>query len=271
MKWDDKYLIGIKDIDNQHKKLVEIICKFKDSLSDKTLNIVDEMGHIIKFLVSYANYHFEAEEAFMERISYPDLELHKRIHSELITKLKEVLVKLKSKQSYTPIEFYYFLMKWLTEHIEGEDDKIGKFYKKSVKISQSTKTKLLVDSGYVLSVFEPNLNKLKLLRKNNLVTIEDENKKKLDFILRFYNQYADKSLGIIVQKLKSVAILFERELITKEELNCSMQNIVNKTDINELLNTDDDVKHNLADLEYLNENNLITADLYSDVKLRVEV
>jgi hemerythrin len=52
MLWIDNYKTGLNEIDHQHKQLVNIIYKFKEDISDRTINIDKEMGNI-KFSTIY--------------------------------------------------------------------------------------------------------------------------------------------------------------------------------------------------------------------------
>lgn len=265
MKWNNKYLIGIKEVDNQHKRLVECITRFKDSISDEKKDTIDEMGKVLGFLVNYTNYHFESEEALMERIGYPELEEHKAIHRDLVTELKKILIKLKSKESYKPIEFYYFLMKWLTEHIEDEDNKIGKYYKdnnKEVKLLKSA----LESHEYVLSVFEPNITRLNLMIKNKLITNEDALNKKKDFIVRFYNMISVPDISSLIMTLSSVSLLYEKGYVSDKEQKDTKQYIFNNIQIEDIIKKEEDIAKKMEMLKFLYDEELISGEYYSIAK-----
>lgn len=267
MEWDDKYLIGVKDIDEQHKKIVKVICAYKKSFSDKTVDSGIEMGKIIVFLVKYANYHFQAEEAFMERIDYPDLEHHRQIHFELTEELKEVLMKLKTKQSYTPIEFYYFLMKWLTDHIEEEDNKIGQYYKDYRKnLKQNV---VLDDPEYILSVFEPNIQKLRLLRENNLINEKDATKKKINFVKLFYKKHRINNIDAIKKAMFSVSILLSNNILDAAECKEVKIDIISNIKINNLLVDEENLEKSLKIIKELYEDDLLSKEIYNLIKKNI--
>lgn len=264
MEWDDKYLIGVKDIDEQHKKIVKVICAFKNSFSDSSVDNVNEMGKIIVFLVKYANYHFQAEEALMERIDYPDLEHHKQVHSELTDELKEVLMKLKTKQSYTPIEFYYFLMKWLTDHIEEDDNKIGEYYKDYRK--HLKKNVILDDPEYILSVFAPNIQKLQLLRENNLISEKDVTEKKLNFVKLFYQRHRINNIDALKKVMFSISILDSNNILDSSESKMIKREVLSEIKMNNLLIDEEDLEKSLKVLKDLYEEDLLTEETYSLIK-----
>ncbi len=261
MKWEKSYEIGIREIDHQHMQLVELICRYKNAISDKTLDIDREMGRIITFLVNYANYHFEAEEGVMIRIGYPDLEQHKSVHKDLVRQLKEVLVKLKTKQSYTPIEFYYFLMKWLTNHILDEDKKVGKF-NNQVK-PEKTELKNPQD---ILDVFKTSFNKLELMRKNNLITDKDKDQKRFNFIKKFYKIFQISDMKQLLLALDSVFLLVEKEYLAKTEYKTTVSDIMDRVNLDELIEKGTDIVQNLETLKVLADRGLVTDEYYEKKK-----
>lgn len=126
MVWRKEYNTGIQEIDRQHQELVKIVSRLQGSLSTDAKYA--EIGPTLKFLVNYTREHFESEEGIMEKIAYPDLAVHRRHHQNLIRQIDVVLHKLKNRESFTPIELYYLVSRWLMEHILNEDIKISRYY-----------------------------------------------------------------------------------------------------------------------------------------------
>jgi len=89
--WNDEFSIGIKSIDEQHKKLVSIIKTLYDALADGKAS--DVMDTIFNDLFDYSEQHFAYEEELFKSYDYPDAEDHKKEHAEL----KRQLIKLKNK------------------------------------------------------------------------------------------------------------------------------------------------------------------------------
>jgi len=78
--WSDEYLIGIEEIDNQHKKFFEVTRKFYSDILE--CEGEDAAEETLNFLKDYAAWHFKSEEAFMQKYAYPRLEKHKKLHGE---------------------------------------------------------------------------------------------------------------------------------------------------------------------------------------------
>jgi hemerythrin len=122
-----EYYIGIKEIDDEHKKLFEIAeeayqVKHDQFIPDK----YDYVKKLLEELFEYAKMHFEHEEAYMERIGYKKMFTQKMEHAAFIKKLEEMDIEHIDENSDTLIdEILEFLTDWLVEHILENDKKIA--------------------------------------------------------------------------------------------------------------------------------------------------
>ena len=85
-----KYYTGIELVDREHRKLFEIIGEVNalihnDLLHDK----YDEIVRLLDELREYTKFHFEDEEAYMQKINSPMLEAQKRAHQAFVDKLND--------------------------------------------------------------------------------------------------------------------------------------------------------------------------------------
>ncbi|QER42084.1 bacteriohemerythrin [Thermodesulfobacterium sp. TA1] len=118
IEWNSDFEIGIKFIDNQHKMLVHIINRLYTTLFLKPKFLRENILEILQELRDYTQYHFEAEEAFMESHDYPKLSQHKRAHQDFIKKIEEFYAKLPQEDLKAfGLELLSFLKKWLLSHI----------------------------------------------------------------------------------------------------------------------------------------------------------
>jgi len=124
--WSEEYLIGIKEIDKQHKKFVELakpIFEAQEHLSK------DEIKETLYALSEYMSFHFEDEEKYMKKIHFPELDEHKKLHETLVNELAVVVqtpAKLPIIQSKMKI-----IVKKFIKHIRDEDHKIKLFIESS--------------------------------------------------------------------------------------------------------------------------------------------
>ncbi len=216
MEWKSEYELGIDEIDNQHKKLVGIINDYNHSISDKNVNSSAEIENILVYLINYTSFHFKAEEEVMAKLVYPELVEHIEIHEELISKLREILIKMKRKESYTPIEFYYFLMSWLNDHILGEDLKIGAYSKKANHVLITPKLQMKNPESIVEHI-KVKLNELDELFNKKLINTEDLELRRIIYLEDLFDKYLFDNIKSFTNILKLLLLLIDKDIIDSLE------------------------------------------------------
>ena len=115
----------------EHRKLFEIIGEVNalihnDLLHDK----YDEIVRLLDELREYTKFHFEDEEAYMQKINSPMLEAQKRAHQAFVDKLMSIdldkLEEIDDNQQEYLHELIEFLGGWLINHILKMDTQIEK-------------------------------------------------------------------------------------------------------------------------------------------------
>ena len=122
--WHDEYKIGIKNIDEQHHKLFDLVNELYN-ISDGA----DAKEHLRRVLYEFSEYmktHFQDEEEYMLSIGYPDLEEHKQIHQNIIDNLAKV-ISTPAKLSIIKSKMRVVAKRVLIDHIVNEDIKIKTF------------------------------------------------------------------------------------------------------------------------------------------------
>jgi hemerythrin len=127
IEWKDEYAIGIKEIDEQHEKLFEIAGRMFALLrNDLLMDKYDSIIEIIDELKDYTRYHFEAEEAYMEKIGYRKFLSQKVTHKDFLDKMDEIdLQRIDNGQNQYLMDILNFVLDWLVEHILKEDKLIA--------------------------------------------------------------------------------------------------------------------------------------------------
>lgn len=122
-KWQDSFSSGIEEIDNQHRKLIEIGSRVYDTaLLNDDYDHYDELMAILQELVDYTQYHFGYEEELFEKYNYEKAFEHKIEHEFFIKKLKKITSKdLDNSQREAFFQLLDFLSDWITGHILGSD------------------------------------------------------------------------------------------------------------------------------------------------------
>lgn len=116
--WSEKFETGIEEIDAQHKHLFEVINRlaecFKAGMAEAGAR------ESLAFLNEYTKEHFYAEEEFMRVVGYPKLEAHQIEHTELLTKVQNLIVKMDEGFLITA-DVATFVADWLAHHINEVD------------------------------------------------------------------------------------------------------------------------------------------------------
>ena len=132
--WENKYLVGIDQIDTQHKQLFDLTNKLYDAclLGDKELQEIFKtaMGH----MVEYVHFHFSAEMEFLRKIKYPDIHNHKLQHDELIKNILSAANDFKEGKTFVPNHFVRMLKDWIISHIAVYDKEYALYVKDQVRI-----------------------------------------------------------------------------------------------------------------------------------------
>ncbi len=119
IRWNSTYELGVKEIDEQHMKLVDIINDFYNAFA--TAQAHEKIGEIIGELVNYTVFHFTAEEEIFANSNYPDTNEHRAKHKEFVDELKRYHQEVKDGNMTTTYDLMTFLRDWLLKHIMGTD------------------------------------------------------------------------------------------------------------------------------------------------------
>jgi len=113
--WKEKYSVSNVIIDEQHRKLLDILSRFERMVNrgrDHT-----EMVQLLTELSDYAAQHFRSEEDYMVSIGYPKLEKHRELHSSYTLEVLRFTLQYLDESEQTPREVLNFLTHWWTDHI----------------------------------------------------------------------------------------------------------------------------------------------------------
>jgi hemerythrin len=125
LKWEDKFTVGIKAIDDDHKKLIQLMVDLWDSIEmgkGRTI-IVD----VLQKLLDYTRTHFTDEEKIMIANNYPDYDQHKTDHDRFVNEVMNAAKDYIEKRAIPTQKILTFLARWLMGHILVYDKNLGKF------------------------------------------------------------------------------------------------------------------------------------------------
>ena len=123
MEWNDSLKVGHSVIDRDHERLVGLINKLGDAMSDG--HGKDACGAVLDELIDYTQTHFANEERLMATHGYGDSVAHRAEHAKLIKDVQEFRIKYASGTATLSVFLLRFLMEWLTHHILQSDKKLA--------------------------------------------------------------------------------------------------------------------------------------------------
>lgn len=122
--WTDSLLVGIKNIDEQHRRLVDMVNQLHDEAEASGARCPSP--ELVARLKNYAAEHFHIEEGYMQAFAYPDFEEHLREH-EAFNSAVQSFEDGCADGSAHPAVVLEFLKSWLTNHILDSDIRMGRF------------------------------------------------------------------------------------------------------------------------------------------------
>lgn len=124
--FEAEFKLGIDEVDSEHIKLVEMLNAVHALIREGKKD--DARQYFSETLSAYVVEHFANEEAFMERIGYPGLEDHKKIHENFKKSFSELLPKIESFDDRAFRMALTDAFTWIISHIGKTDKKYAKYY-----------------------------------------------------------------------------------------------------------------------------------------------
>lgn len=126
MPWSSELEVGIEQIDEQHRWLVNQTNQLYDSLaSDKAGGA--EVGAVLEGLMDYTVNHFIVEEELFQRLGYPESAAHKAQHDQFIAQVMDLLQRHEAGE-VSGNETLSLLADWLAHHILKVDKAYVSFF-----------------------------------------------------------------------------------------------------------------------------------------------
>ena len=121
-------------MDNQHKRLIDLINQLHQAMEDGTAQEV--VGDIITALYEYAKNHFNDEENLLEKYNYHKIEQHKEAHRNLCS-MVERYQDIFHQNKLSINEFAHFMANWLFDHLMVDDKEYSLMIKNKERSQQT--------------------------------------------------------------------------------------------------------------------------------------
>jgi len=117
--WNESYSVRVRPMDEQHKKLFDIINELAEAMKKgKGDGVVRDT---VEQLAVYTRTHFLQEEALMRKAAYPGLAAHQEQHRKLMADVEQYKRALEEGHSASPVTLLNFVRQWLVHHIRESD------------------------------------------------------------------------------------------------------------------------------------------------------
>lgn len=125
VQWNNSYSLGIREFDEHHKHLVELLNKTFDAfVAYKTM---DKLGTILHELMAYSEYHFSEEVRWMFRYDFPHYHEHVKQHEDFSREMEAFHQEFIKGNDFIAPGVLSYLKDWLIHHILDSDAKLAQF------------------------------------------------------------------------------------------------------------------------------------------------
>ena len=117
--WREEYSVGVEEIDNQHKKLFDLINDM--ILVSRSSSREEDILPVMNGLIAYKKDHFATEEKYFHAFNYPGTKEHEEAHQKFNVDLEELEKRYENDVLGLSFALIEFLENWLIEHLMSMD------------------------------------------------------------------------------------------------------------------------------------------------------
>lgn len=123
--WDQNFVTGLPQVDEQHHRLVNLFNEFSHSLFLSDANRKTLVSDTFERVLDYTRYHFQDEESLMrtEGVDPRHVDAHHAMHKQFVAQVKSMWER-RSAMSDPSVSLVGFLTSWLSLHILGIDQSL---------------------------------------------------------------------------------------------------------------------------------------------------
>ncbi len=138
-KWDDSFLIGIEELDHEHKVLIDDINRLHEELARHGEK--SEIEKCLGDICARMQAHFALEEHVMKEHGYRFYDEHKREHDELLDSYTGYMAQFLNDGAVScgdPLEDN--LKQWVIRHIVTSDKKMSLMVREKKSFKEKHRT-----------------------------------------------------------------------------------------------------------------------------------
>lgn len=121
--WDRQFETGLIEVDQQHRRLVDLINRFGDLITTIDPAAAPKIESGFRELAAYADYHFREEEQLMlgHALDARHVERHRKEHAHFMHEVDRMHESVSARDPDALRPLLNFLATWLAYHILGSD------------------------------------------------------------------------------------------------------------------------------------------------------
>ncbi len=127
LEWNEKYSVGVAQIDSQHKLLFRTINELIDLLGSEPTE--EKMKGILASIIEYKKIHFATEERYFMEFDFEGAAEHIKEHEGFTKKVAEIQERNKNDTPTFAYELIDYLEDWLIGHLMNTDQKYVECFK----------------------------------------------------------------------------------------------------------------------------------------------
>lgn len=129
IEWNDSLSVGVREIDDEHKQLIESINRLHEAMLENRGH--DLQKEIIYAMYDYAHSHFALEERYMRRFNYAGFAAHRMEHEQFAREAADLKTRADRGGLILTATILSFLKEWLKYHVLGTDMKYVECFKQN--------------------------------------------------------------------------------------------------------------------------------------------
>ncbi len=133
-QWRKEWVLDLKEIDEQHRMLVETVNKLsplylkliKNPKGDNSTR--EQLTGQLSLLYGYLEQHFRDEEKLMLEVAYSDYRSHAHAHVMLLAELKSYCKRIANRDEELDMGALYSLKTWFVMHMLDDREFAAHFH-----------------------------------------------------------------------------------------------------------------------------------------------
>ncbi|HII72494.1 TPA: hemerythrin family protein [Candidatus Woesearchaeota archaeon] len=122
LKWSKELSVGVKEIDDQHKREIELINQLIAAAKDHK-----KAGPILHQLAEHTVMHFKTEEKYFKKFGFEQAAIHKKTHDCFLDQAGHLVQEFDNGKDLDE-DHLSFVAHWLVNHIIYMDKKYTKCF-----------------------------------------------------------------------------------------------------------------------------------------------